>query len=81
MRSHFQGTRDRHRAAECLHPLGQADGAGPLSGVGSPDAVVSNREVEIGALGFDAYLHHGGSGVFGDVGQCFGDDVIGADFD
>jgi hypothetical protein len=35
----------------------------------------------VGALGFDAYLHHGGSGVFGRVGQCFGHDVIGADFD
>ena len=27
------------------------------------------------------YLHLGGSGMFGRVGQCFGDDVIGADFD
>ena len=49
----------------------------PLGGVGSPDAIVSNRQMQLGIVGFDGHFHHRGSGVFSRVGQRLGYDVIG----
>jgi hypothetical protein len=46
-------------------------------GVGSADSVVSNREVQVGAVEFDVHSYLGRLCVFGRVGEGFGDDVVG----
>src|SRR6202171_403594 len=70
-------TRDRHRAAERFDTIHQSGEARAFAYLGSPDSVIVNGEMEIGVVGIDAHVDLTRSCVLGDVGERFGDDVIG----
>src|ERR1700694_1724710 len=74
-------TRDVHRATERLDPVYQANKAGPIGYVGSPDSVVADRKTKVGTLGFDAPLRGGGSCVFGRVSKGLCHNVVRGHFD
>jgi hypothetical protein len=66
-------TRDGQRAAEHLDAVAQTGDSGSFGSVGSADSVVSNRQVQVLALGIDANFRHRRLCVFGRVREGLGD--------
>jgi hypothetical protein len=49
--------------------------------VGAADAVVTDLDVEVAVVDREFHGGGGGSGVFDDVGECFGDNEVGGCLD
>ena len=75
------GTVQIYVAAERLYSILDAEQPGAAGEFGTSPAVVGDLEAQsaVGPISFDGHRDRRGPGVLGRVGQCFGDDVVGAD--
>src|ERR1700758_104614 len=72
--------------AEGFHPVFETDQPGSTGRVGAAATVVAHRDSQhtiagVGVVGGDLDVHGAGVGVFGDVGQRFGQQVVGGALD
>ena len=64
-------------AAECLGAVPEPEQAGAMAEICAAAAVVADTQVQAAAMGGGLDVGGGGTGVFGGVGECFGDGVVG----
>ena len=68
-------------AAECFGAVFEAEQAGAVAEVGAAGAVVADAHVQDAVAFGGMDVGGGGAGVFGGIGECFGDGVVGGGLD